>query len=107
MIRAMGTPADPSLRDEQVERTRERILDAAVTLLADESFAELTVPLVAKRAGVAVRTVYRYFPSRAALIDAVAVLADGRFGPTPFPQASRSCAGTHPACSSTSRRTRS
>ena len=80
----MTIPADTSLRDEQVERTRVRILDAAVALLAGESFTELTIPLVAERTGVAVRTVYRCFPSKDALIDAVAVLADGRFGPATF-----------------------
>ena len=81
----MSALVETSLRDEQVERTRERILAAAIALLADESFTELTIPLVAKRAGVAVRTVYRYFPSKDALLAAVAVLADGRFGPEPFP----------------------
>lgn len=82
----MNIPAAVSLRDQQVERTRERILVAAVALLADESFTELTVPLVAEQAGVAVRTVYRYFPSKDALIGAVAMLAEGRFGSTPFPE---------------------
>jgi len=81
----MHTPAATSLHDEHVERTRQRILDAAVALLADDSFTELTIPRVAKQAGVAVRTVYRYYPSSDALIDAVAVLGEGRFGSTPFP----------------------
>ena len=82
----MNSPAATSLRDEQVERTRRRILDAAVVVLAADSISELTIPRVARQAGVAVRTVYRYYPSRDALIDAVAVLGEGRFGSTPFPE---------------------
>lgn len=77
-------PRDTSLRDEHAARTRERILDAAIVLLAEGTLAELTIPLVAARAGVAVRTVYRYFPTKEALLEAVAVLHDGRFGPQPF-----------------------
>jgi AcrR family transcriptional regulator len=38
--------------------------------VADEAMDELTVPLVAERARVSLRTVYRHFPTREALIDA-------------------------------------
>lgn len=81
----MNSGSEQSVRQEQVERTRERILDAATALLADESLDELTVALVAGRARVAVRTVYRYFPTKEAVIDAVAEIVDGRLGPAPFP----------------------
>lgn len=91
MLRAMNprqaatrAPRDTTLRDEQAARTRERILEGAIDLLADGALTELTVPLVASRAGVAVRTVYRYFPTKEALLEAVALLVDGRFGPQPF-----------------------
>ena len=77
--------AEHTVREEQVERTRTRILDAATALLADESLAELTIPAVAERANVAVRTVYRYFSTKEALVDEVALVVDGRFGPMPFP----------------------
>jgi AcrR family transcriptional regulator len=36
-----------------------------------EGLADFSVPKVAERAGVATRTVYRYFPTRDALLDAV------------------------------------
>lgn len=49
----MSASVDTSLRDEQVERTRAPILDAAVALLADDSFTELAIPAVAKRAEAA------------------------------------------------------
>lgn len=75
---------ESSLRDEQVERTRERILEAAVGLLAEGAVVDLTIPLVAERAGVAVRTVYRYFPTKEALVEAIALRVDGSVGPQPF-----------------------
>mgnify|MGYP006271445633 CR=1 FL=1 len=75
---------DATLRDEQLERTRTRIIDAAIALMGEGSLEELTVPLVADRAGVSLRTVYRHFPNKDALIEAVALLVDGRIGPFPF-----------------------
>lgn len=82
----MTIPADTSLPDEQLERAPVRILDATVALLAGGSFTELTSSLVADRSGVAVRTDYRCFSSKAALVDAVAVLADGRCGSPTLPE---------------------
>ena len=53
-----------------VETTKERILDAVHDLLAEESPAALSIPAVAHRAGTSLRTVYRYFPTKEALVDA-------------------------------------
>ncbi len=58
------------LRAEQVEQTRLRILEATADVLADDAVDEVTVPLVAMRARVSVRTVYRHFPTKEALFDA-------------------------------------
>lgn len=58
------------LRAEHVEQTRRRILEAVAEILADEEAGELTIPLVALRARVSVRTVYRHFPTKEALFDA-------------------------------------
>src|SRR3954466_3603430 len=52
------------LRGEQQQQTRERILEAAIALIAEDGLAELTVPGVAERAGVSLRTVYRHFPAK-------------------------------------------
>lgn len=57
------------LRAEQMEQTRLRILEATADVLADEEVNEVTVPLVAVRARVSVRTVYRHFPTKEALFD--------------------------------------
>jgi AcrR family transcriptional regulator len=58
------------LRAEQMEQTRLRILGAVTDLVADPATGEVTIPLVALRARVSLRTVYRHFPSRETLFDA-------------------------------------
>ncbi len=63
-------PYESPLRVEQMEQTRRRILEATADVLADEAVDEVTVPLVAMRARVSVRTVYRHFPTKGALFDA-------------------------------------
>src|SRR5262245_29728301 len=50
---------------------RELILDAALRLFAERTFAGCPVPLVAEEAGVATGTIYRYFPSKEALVNAL------------------------------------
>ena len=47
------------LRAEQMEQTRLRILHAVTEVLADPTAEEVTIPLVARRARVSLRTVYR------------------------------------------------
>jgi AcrR family transcriptional regulator len=52
-----------------VAETRDRILDAVVALITEEHPATVSVPAVARRAGVSVATVYRYFPTKEQLLD--------------------------------------
>lgn len=59
-----------SLRDGQRRATRDRIVRAVADLVADAHPAAISVPAVAARAGVGVATVYRYFPTKEALLDA-------------------------------------
>jgi AcrR family transcriptional regulator len=60
-----------TLRQQQMEQTRELIVEALADQVWKEGLADFSVPKVAKRAGVATRTVYRYFPTRDDLLDAV------------------------------------
>jgi AcrR family transcriptional regulator len=53
------------------ERTRERIVQAAIDQLADGGYASAGVAAVARRAGVATGSVYRHFPSKAELFAEV------------------------------------
>ena len=58
----------PGLRASKAEDARKRIADAFIALLADGG-ADLSHDAVAARAGLARRTVYRYFADRAALME--------------------------------------
>lgn len=59
-----------------MEQTRLRILRAFTDVLADPAAEDVTIPLVARRARVSLRTVYRHFPTREALFDAWADWVD-------------------------------
>jgi AcrR family transcriptional regulator len=61
---------DLSLRQRQSELTRELILRTVAELLEQGEASELAVPEVARRSGVSLRTIYRYFPTREELIAA-------------------------------------
>lgn len=50
--------------------TRDRIVRAVADLVAECHPAAISVPAVAAKAGVGVATVYRYFPTKEALLDA-------------------------------------
>lgn len=73
-----GTSA-ASLRDEQTELTRRRILDAVVRILAG-NVADLSVEAVARESGVSRPTVYRYFRSKREMVDAVGRMYAERTG---------------------------
>ncbi len=75
---------ESSLRAEQVDRTRDKLLAAAVEILGEDD-AELTVRTVAARANVSVPTAYRYFPDRDALVEAIAQWISARVISQPFP----------------------
>lgn len=55
------------------------VLDAALDLLGERTYGATAMPEVADRAGVAVGTVYRFFPSKEALVNAVYRRWKGRF----------------------------
>src|SRR5215207_9569403 len=57
------------LRAEQMEQTRERILEAAAEQLLEEGLEELSLPRAAQRARVSVPTIYRHFPTKEALMQ--------------------------------------
>ena len=63
-------PYTSRLRQEQAQGTRDRILDATARLLAG-GLAGVSIPAIAREANVSVPTVYRYFPSKEALFEAI------------------------------------
>ncbi len=58
------------LRAQQADETRGRILDAALRVMA-KGLASLSIPAVAREAGVSVPTVYRHFGTKADLLAAL------------------------------------
>ena len=67
------------LRAQQAEETRERILDATVRVMAS-GMASLSIPSVAREAGVSVPTIYRHFRTKRELLAAVYPHLAGRAG---------------------------
>ncbi|MFD9242209.1 TetR/AcrR family transcriptional regulator [Streptomyces sp. NPDC059556] len=58
------------------ERSRRAIFDAALTLVSEAGYAKTTIEGIAARAGVGKQTIYRWWPSKAAvLLDAFLDLA--------------------------------
>jgi AcrR family transcriptional regulator len=58
-------------RNRRQEETIQKILDAAVELLRETTYSDLTMRTVAARAGVAPATAYTYFSSKNALVAEV------------------------------------
>ncbi|MEU4561638.1 TetR/AcrR family transcriptional regulator [Actinoplanes sp. NPDC023936] len=57
--------ADPTRRNE---RSRRAILTAALDLLAETGYSELTIEAIAARAGVGKQTIYRWWRGKGAII---------------------------------------
>ncbi|HET9546245.1 MAG TPA: TetR/AcrR family transcriptional regulator [Desertimonas sp.] len=56
-------------QDPRIERTRRVVLDAALALLVERGYGEVTIEAVAAESGVAKSTIYRHWPSRLELIN--------------------------------------
>ncbi|MFE6842349.1 TetR/AcrR family transcriptional regulator [Streptomyces sp. NPDC057686] len=68
-----GKAPDPARRSD---RSRRAILDAALALVGEVGYNKLTIEAIAARAGVGKQTIYRWWPSKAAvLLDASLALA--------------------------------
>ncbi|OEV08778.1 TetR family transcriptional regulator [Streptomyces nanshensis] len=64
-----GGPAAPGDRAVSRVPTREKLFQAAVTLIADQGFSATTVDEIAEQAGVAKGTVYYNFASKSELFE--------------------------------------
>lgn len=63
-------PPDSSRRNE---RSRRAILDAATTLIGEMNYDQVSIEAIAARAGVGKQTIYRWWPSKGAVVlEAVA-----------------------------------
>ena len=59
------------LRRRQQEHTRKQIMDAVMAIIAEGRILSFNVQDVADRAGVSYASVYRHFPTREALLEAL------------------------------------
>jgi AcrR family transcriptional regulator len=59
-----------TLRERQAEQVRVAVLDAVAKQLEERSVDDIAMADVAAEAGISLRTLYRYFPDRAALLHA-------------------------------------
>ncbi|MBS0372271.1 MAG: TetR/AcrR family transcriptional regulator [Proteobacteria bacterium] len=56
------------INEQEKERTRERILEAAVDVVSAKGFRTASMREIAQRAGVGDATIYNYFPSKEKLV---------------------------------------
>lgn len=74
----------PTLGRPRSEPARRAVLDAAVRLARRDGYAAVTIKAIAEEARVGRQTVYRWWPSKAAvLLEAVGELALGTVAPEP------------------------
>ena len=69
-----------SIRERQAAVIREAILDSLASLLDGHDPDDLAMSQVAADAGISLRTLYRYFPTREAMFDAVGDHVVARLG---------------------------
>ncbi|GGO72773.1 TetR family transcriptional regulator [Nonomuraea cavernae] len=79
-IAEVRAPAEPSSPEQRARHVR--ILRAAAHIGADKGLDRVQMQEVAKAAGVAIATLYRYFPSKTHLFTAVMAEHVDRFGDT-------------------------
>lgn len=65
-----GTPAVAPRRRRDARRNRDRLVEAAHAVFSEQGL-DAPLDVIARRAGVGNATLYRHFPTRAALVDAV------------------------------------
>lgn len=60
-----------SLRSRLADTTRQVIVDALIVQLAERDALDISYAELARRAGVSIQTLYRHFPTRGDLLDAL------------------------------------
>lgn len=79
----MGTDRTPD-RSRRSEKSRQAILSATRDLIADTGYAKVSIEAIAARAGVGKQTIYRWWPSKGAVIfDAFLALSESADGGGP------------------------
>lgn len=61
-------------KEQLTEQRRKQILDAALAVFSRKGYGEATIPDIAREGGVAVGTIYNYYPSKRDIL--VSIMAD-------------------------------
>jgi TetR/AcrR family transcriptional regulator, cholesterol catabolism regulator len=72
-----------SLRERQAQQIRATVLDSVIAELESKAVDDVSMADVARAAGISLRTLYRYFPDRPALLQAAGEHLYGSLG-VPF-----------------------
>jgi AcrR family transcriptional regulator len=65
------SPTREERKEAITKQRRQQILDAALAIFSEKGFAEATTAEIARTAGIAEGTIYKYFPSKRELMVAV------------------------------------
>ncbi|CAJ1511144.1 TetR/AcrR family transcriptional regulator [[Mycobacterium] burgundiense] len=60
-----ANPPDPGRRNEQ---SRQAILDASIALISERGYDNVSIEAIARRAGCGKQTIYRWWPSKGAVV---------------------------------------
>ncbi|HEX4813080.1 MAG TPA: TetR/AcrR family transcriptional regulator [Nonomuraea sp.] len=86
----MTKPPDAQRRSE---KSRRAILTAALELCAEHSYSSVTVEAIAARAGASKKTIYRWWPSKGAVV--LEAISESARAATPFPDTGDIAADLH------------
>ncbi|WP_101789235.1 TetR/AcrR family transcriptional regulator [Nonomuraea indica] len=86
----MMKPPNPERRSEKSHRAT---LEAALDLCAEQGYAQATVEGIAARAGVSKKTIYRWWPSKGAVV--LEAVHEASLLPTAFPDTGDLAADLH------------
>jgi len=64
-------PSREERKKQLTRQRREQILDAALGVFSETGYDRASVPEIARRAGIAVGTIYNYFPSKKDILTAL------------------------------------
>ncbi|MGK5731694.1 TetR/AcrR family transcriptional regulator [Streptomyces sp. URMC 124] len=86
MPAASSPPRRPRSGNRRDESARLAVLHAADDLLAEHGFGALTIEAIARRAGVAKQTIYRWWPSKVEILLDTLIEDSGKSLPVPTEQ---------------------
>ena len=81
----MPSRPDPARRNEH---SRQAILAAAIALIGERGYEQVSIEAIAQRGGVGKQTIYRWWPSKGAVILEALARRVEEITPLPFPDSS-------------------